>query len=149
MSTRRVKNVDYDDDDLDYDEDYDEGSDEGQQGVSAEDKEQLRLGTIEVRRSLGPAYQVSDTEIQDKLWDTYYDIEKTVAYVKSKCEAGECDGHPADCNADKHRPRPTPAKPAQPTRKLTSPFPMLCPTNTSLHKEHALIQSFDQTYLLN
>ena len=88
MSNRRVKNVDFDDGDLDYDDDYDEDFDQGQEEVSAEDKEQLRLGTIEVRKSLGPAYQVSDTEIQSKLWDTYYDIEKTVSYIKSEPKTG-------------------------------------------------------------
>ena len=86
MSNRRVKNVDYDDGDLDYDDNYDEDFDEGQEEVSAEDKEQLRLGTIKVRENLNPAIQVSDKDIQDKLWDTYYDIDKTVSYLKSKCE---------------------------------------------------------------
>lgn len=88
MSNRRVKNVGYDDGDLDYDDDYEEEFDGGQEEVSAEDKEQLRLGTIEVRKSLDPACQATDQEIQDKLWDTYYDIGKTVSYIKSKHEAG-------------------------------------------------------------
>lgn len=88
MSNRRVKNVDFDDDDLDYDDDYDDGFHGGQEEVSAHDKEQLRLGTIEVRKLLDPASQATDQEIQDKLWDTYYDIGKTVSYIKSKCQAG-------------------------------------------------------------
>lgn len=81
MSNRRVKALEYDDDDLGYD-DYDE---EGQQDeLSNEDKEQLRLGTIEVRKQLGPAYDmfVGDSEIQDALWNYYYDIGKSVAYIK-------------------------------------------------------------------
>jgi len=88
MSNRRVKTVGYDDGDLDYDDAYEEEFDEGQEEVSAEDKEHLRLGTIEVRQSLGPAHQATDQEIQDKLWDTYYDIAKTVSYIKSKHDAG-------------------------------------------------------------
>lgn len=75
----------YDDDDLEYDEDeYEEQYDQGQEEVSPEDKEQLRLGTIEVRKILGTAYQASDTEIQDALWNYYYDIGKTVTFIKSK-----------------------------------------------------------------
>lgn len=84
MSNRRVKSLDYDDDDLDYDNDYDEEYDQGQEDISPEDKEQLRLGTIEVRKVLGAAYQVSDTEIQDALWNYYYDVSKTVALIKSE-----------------------------------------------------------------
>lgn len=81
MSNRRVKSLEYEDDDLDYD-DYDE--DEQQDELSSEDKEQLRLGTIEVRKQLGPAFDmfVGDTEIQDALWNYYYDISKSVAFIK-------------------------------------------------------------------
>lgn len=82
MSNRRVKSLGYDDDDLeDVEEGYDD-FDEGQDEISAEDKEQLRLGTIEVRKALGPAYQVSDGDIQDSLWNFYYDVGKTVAQIK-------------------------------------------------------------------
>lgn len=84
MSNRRVKSLDYDDDDLDYD--YDEPN-EDQEELSNEDKEQLRLGTIEVRRVLGSVYQsLSTTEIEDALWNYYYDVDKTVAYLKGLCE---------------------------------------------------------------
>lgn len=84
MSNRRVKSLDYDDDDLEYDDDeYAEPYDQGQEEVSPEDKEQLRLGTIEVRKILGGAYQPTDTEIQDALWNYYYDIGKTVTFIKS------------------------------------------------------------------
>ncbi|KAK5103038.1 hypothetical protein LTS08_003841 [Lithohypha guttulata] len=82
MSNRRVKSLDYDDDDLDYD--YDEPN-EDQEELSNEDKEQLRLGTIEVRRVLGSVYQpLSTTEIEDALWNYYYDVDKTVARLKGK-----------------------------------------------------------------
>lgn len=84
MSNRRVKSLDYDDDDFDYDEDLEEDYDGGQEEVSAEDKEQLRLGTIEVRKVLGDGYQATDAEIQDALWNYYYDIAKTVTFIKSE-----------------------------------------------------------------
>lgn len=83
MSTRRVKTLDYDEDDLDYsEEEYDE-VDNDQEELSPEDKEQLRLGTIEVRRILGSAYQISESEIHDALWNFYYDTVKTVNQLKS------------------------------------------------------------------
>lgn len=86
MSNRRVKSLEYDDDDFDYDEDYEEEYNQGQDEVSPEDKEHLRLGTIEVREILGRGYQATDAEIQDALWNYYYDIGKTVAYIKSEQE---------------------------------------------------------------
>lgn len=82
MSTRRVKSVGYDDDDID--DYYDDNYDGEQEELSAEDQEQLRVGTIEVRKALGPVYQASDKEIQDSLWNTYYDVGKTVNFIKSK-----------------------------------------------------------------
>ncbi|KAJ9653714.1 hypothetical protein H2198_007112 [Neophaeococcomyces mojaviensis] len=86
MSNRRVKSLAYDDDDdgLDYDDGYDEGYDEGQGELSAEDKEQLRLGTVKVKQALGTTYQVPDADIQDALWNYYYDIGKTVTFIKNK-----------------------------------------------------------------
>ena len=82
MSNRRVKSLEYDDDDLEYDDLEEEYEEEGD--LTAEDKEQLRVGTIEVRKVLGPGYQVSDKEIQDSLWNYYYDIQKTVNHIKSE-----------------------------------------------------------------
>ncbi|KIW41550.1 translation elongation factor Tu [Exophiala oligosperma] len=85
MSNRRVKSLALDDDDYDdydeYDENYDEG---GDNELSPEDKEQMRLGTIKVRESLGSAFKLADSEIQDALWNYYYDINKSVAYLTSK-----------------------------------------------------------------
>jgi len=85
MSNRRVKSLAYDDDDdLEYDDEYDDGYGEGQNEISADDKEQLRLGTIKVKQTLGNTYQVPDADIHDALWNYYYDIGKTVTYIKSK-----------------------------------------------------------------
>lgn len=81
MSHRRVKAIDYDEDDyFDNEDAFEELQD---QGPSAEDKEQLRLGTIEVRRELGTSFDASDLEIQEALWYYYYDLGKTITYIKS------------------------------------------------------------------
>ena len=95
MAHRRVKDISYDEDDRDYsDEEYygDEGGDEGGEAagaygdeMSAEDKEQMRVGTINVRQGLGDdmAGFVTDAQIQESLWHYYYDVGKTVTYLKS------------------------------------------------------------------
>ena len=69
----------YDDDDV-YD-DYEE--DDYDDGLTSEDKEQLRLGLIRVRESLGDSVPATDEEIQEALWHYYYDVAKSVAFVKS------------------------------------------------------------------
>jgi elongation factor 1 alpha-like protein len=81
MTTRRVKAVDYDDDDGydDYEEDYNGGQDE----LTEDDKYQLQEGTAKVKSLLGDQIAVTDKEIHDALWHYYYDIEKSVAYLKN------------------------------------------------------------------
>jgi len=81
MSRHRVKNVVLDDDDYDDYDDYDEHG--GSDILSAEDKEQLRLGTARVREIMGPDFSSTDEEIQESLWHYYYDADKVVAYLKS------------------------------------------------------------------
>jgi elongation factor 1 alpha-like protein len=84
MSNRRVKSLaqeeDYDDFD-DYDDDYEGG---GEDELAPEDKEQMHQGTIKVRASLGPSFNATDTEIQEALWHYYYDVPKSVSYLKSR-----------------------------------------------------------------
>ena len=86
MSTKRVKGVaaEYDDgldDDLDYDDDYEEPATEE---ISEEDSQRLRLGTIEIRQSLGSDYaSIPEREIRDALWHYYYDVAESVSYLKS------------------------------------------------------------------
>lgn len=80
MSRHRVKNIDYDSEDLD--DEYDDYEEEEEQ-VSPEDKEQLRQGTIKVREVLGVEPIATDAEIQESLWHYYYDVEKTVNYLLS------------------------------------------------------------------
>jgi elongation factor 1 alpha-like protein len=82
MSKHRVKNVSLHDDLYD-DFDDDEGEDNETEALTAEDKEQLRLGTLKVREAL-PGISVSDSEIQEALWHYYYDVAKSVTYLKSQ-----------------------------------------------------------------
>ena len=84
MSNRRVKSLAVDDDD--YDDDYlDDDFDETQgEELTEDDKQQMRQGTIKVRESLGPTYNISDKEIEESLWHYYYDVGKSVSYLKSE-----------------------------------------------------------------
>lgn len=100
---QRTRNVDYDDDDL-YDDDYYE--EEEAEPMSADDKEQMRISTISAREALGSAGTgISDAQIQEALWHYYYDVGKSVSYLKNKFAA------------------PAPKKEAQPKKeKATSRF---------------------------
>jgi len=86
MSNRRVKSLAVDEDDYDDDsyDDYDDAEDGAQDKLSAEDREQLRLGTVKVREALGPSFPTTDDEIQEALWHYYYDVGKSVTYLKSQ-----------------------------------------------------------------
>jgi elongation factor 1 alpha-like protein len=81
MSNRRVKGIGYDDDDV-YDS-YDEEYDEEQNELTEEDRIQMQEGTTRVKSVLGSQYSVTDKEIQDALWHYYYDVDKSVAYLKN------------------------------------------------------------------
>lgn len=80
----RTRNVDYDDDDA-YDDDYYEEEEETAGGMTEDDKEQMRTGTIRVREALGEFEAgISDAQIQEALWHYYYDVGKSVSYLKNK-----------------------------------------------------------------
>lgn len=84
MSNRRVKDVGFDDDDLyDDDDEYYDEADNGAEEMSAEDQEQLRQGTVKVRQQLGAEYNISDKAIHDALWNYYYDVSKTMSFLKN------------------------------------------------------------------
>lgn len=85
MSNRRVKSLAVEDDDGAFDEGYseDEYDEPADEELTEEDKEQLRSGTIKVRQSLGPGYSISEKEIHDTLWHYFYDVGKSVTYLKS------------------------------------------------------------------
>ena len=85
MSKHRIKSVALEDDYADdyYDDDDQNGYVEDN-GMTAEDQERLRVGTVQVRNTLGQGFaSITDKEIQDTLWHYYYDISKSVSYLKS------------------------------------------------------------------
>ncbi len=86
MSNRRVKNLAREDEYDDYD-DYDdepEVTSNGNDELSPEDKESMREGIIKVRAALGPTFPATDKEIEEALWHYYYDVSKSVTYLKSE-----------------------------------------------------------------
>ncbi|KFA63578.1 hypothetical protein S40285_04114 [Stachybotrys chlorohalonatus IBT 40285] len=70
----------YSDDVADYDgDDFGEESDD----MSPEDRASMNKGMAEVRKVLGKdASKVTAAQIQDALWHYYYDVDKSVAYLK-------------------------------------------------------------------
>ena len=86
MSNRRFKSLAADDDVYgdggDYEDEYDEG--QGVIEMTDEDREQIRVGTTKIRESLGPSFSsVPTKDIEEALWHYYYDLDKSVAYLKS------------------------------------------------------------------
>lgn len=80
MSKHRIKNVVLEDD---HDDDYEEGY-EAEDGMTAEDQATLQAGANQVRIALGHAFaSITDKEVQDTLWHYYYDVAKSVTYLKS------------------------------------------------------------------
>lgn len=45
----------------------------------------MRQGTLRVREALGSGFPATETEIQEALWHYYYDVSKSVTYLKSEC----------------------------------------------------------------
>ena len=43
----------------------------------------MRAGTIKVREELGSSFSVTDAQIQEALWNYYYDVGKSVTFLKS------------------------------------------------------------------
>lgn len=80
----RTRNVDYEDDVAYDDDDYSEEEEAGDD-LPEDDKEQMRTGTIHVREALGEfEVGISDAQIQEALWHYYYDVGKSVSYLKNK-----------------------------------------------------------------
>jgi len=96
MAHRRVKDVDYDEEEEDY---YDEEDDAyyteaaptapAAPTMSAEDQASMRDGVAAVREILGgegtEGAAVTNKEIEESLWYYYFDVEKTIAYLLSMC----------------------------------------------------------------
>lgn len=72
-------------DDDGYDDDY-EGEGYGEEGeMSAEDQAAMTKGTADVRKALGKdSNKVTLAVIQDALWHYFYDVEKSVAYLRKE-----------------------------------------------------------------
>ncbi|KAI4603972.1 Hsp70 suppressor, GTPase facilitates ribosomal subunit dissociation [Pestalotiopsis sp. 9143b] len=78
------RNYDYENDLDEYDGGED-GYGEEEEGLSAEDKEQMEACTTEIRSILGPqSSKVTTTQIQEALWHYYYDVDKSVTYLITK-----------------------------------------------------------------
>lgn len=78
---QRVKNIDYDEDDLYSEEEEDGGEDDG---YSQEDKDNFATLTPVVRAELDEAgVPVTTQQIEDALWHYYWDVGKSVAYLKN------------------------------------------------------------------
>lgn len=73
---------DFDDDGLDDDYDGDDYGDSG--GMTAEDEAAMAEGTAAVRKELGKddSKKVTLNQIQDALWNYYYDVPKSVSYLR-------------------------------------------------------------------
>lgn len=78
----RVKNIEYDEDELDLDDE--EYGEEEQQTYTAEDRDNFASLTPVVRAELDEAgLQASDRDIEEALWHYYWDVGKSVAYLKN------------------------------------------------------------------
>ena len=78
MSRHRfVKNLDLDDELDDF-----EGEEDNDDDYDPNEDPQMREGLIRAREVLENDF--TDREIQESLWHTYYDVEKTVDYLLSR-----------------------------------------------------------------
>jgi hypothetical protein len=78
---QRVKNIDYDEEELYSEEDYGAGEDDG---YTDEDRDNFATLTPVVRAELGEAgLQASDREIEEALWHYFWDVGKSVSYLKN------------------------------------------------------------------
>lgn len=84
MGHSRAKTIAYDDDDAYSDDNYYEEEEAGGDGMTDEDREQMRIGTANVKEALGSSTNITDTQIQEALWHFYYDVGKSVTYLKNK-----------------------------------------------------------------
>ena len=46
--------------------------------------EQMRTSTLKVKEVLGSGLTCTDKDIQDALWNYYYDVGKTISYLTSQ-----------------------------------------------------------------
>ncbi|KAI1106555.1 hypothetical protein F4804DRAFT_300379 [Jackrogersella minutella] len=76
------RNYDYENDLDEYEgEDFSDGEEE----LSPEDRAQMDAGTVQVQTALGTELsKVTTQQIQEALWHYYYDVDKSISYLKSK-----------------------------------------------------------------
>jgi hypothetical protein len=142
MSNRRVKSLAADEDDG-YDDDYEDQYEDEDAGVEMtdEDHEQMRIGTAKVRKILGPAFSsLAAKDIEEALWHYYYDVDKSVNYLKSMRDA---PGRWYELTSiDKHRPRASMPEKAPVEKKGKHTFLLYCPTMSSIWYQHITTQSY-------
>ena len=110
-SHKRVKDVDYDDDDL-----Y--SGDEGGDELSEEDKQNFATLTPVVRAELDEVgVKVADKAIEEALWHYYWDVGKSVAYLKKQQQPKTPANKPAPA-------KEATKKPAEKGKFTTFPFPL-------------------------
>ncbi|POG57759.1 hypothetical protein GLOIN_2v1737167 [Rhizophagus irregularis DAOM 181602=DAOM 197198] len=63
-----------------YDYDYDDYDDENYE-MTPEDKAQMDKGKMFVRNVIGQVEGISDKDIENALWNYYYNTEDTIAYL--------------------------------------------------------------------
>lgn len=82
-SHKRVKDIDYDEDDL-YSGDEGDYDNTGDDGLTEEDKQNFATLTPVVRAELDEAgLSVENKEIEDALWHYFWDVGKSVTYLKN------------------------------------------------------------------
>jgi elongation factor 1 alpha-like protein len=120
---QRAKNIGYDDDGMySEEEEYYEEAGEGQgDAMTDEDKAQMESATTAVKETLDGSLNITDAQIQEALWHYYYDVGKSVTYLKSTIFTRRARRWPAaDSPLDKHTPK-APSQPKQ-SQKATSRF---------------------------
>ena len=97
---QRVKNIDYDEVDVYSDDGADDYGEEGADaGYSQEDKDNFATLTPVVRAELDEAgVPVTTQQIEEALWHYYWDVGKSVAYLKN---ASTTKGAKKDAKKDK------------------------------------------------
>ena len=131
----RAKNVGYEDDEYD-DDDYYEEEEAASDGMTEDDKEQMRVGTIRVREALGEFEAgVSDAQIQESLWHYYYDVGKVVTYLKNRL-GGVQTPHEATPKKEK-----AVSKFDQAASAATEKAPVPTGKHTRTHTQHSVVTS--------
>jgi elongation factor 1 alpha-like protein len=82
-SHKRVKDIEYDEDDM-YSGDEEDYDNAGGDGFTDEDRENFSTLTPVVRAELDEAgFHVENKEIEDALWHYFWDVGKSVTYLKN------------------------------------------------------------------